>query len=96
MTKTNEATAAVSPAGHSYDGRKSGLGAVADPGLEIRVRQVRRRTWSTEDRLRIVRETLEPCRIASSKMLLDGVVASLKMLPKPVGNMTQIPVADTD
>jgi transposase len=28
--------------------------------LEVRVRQVRRRNWPTEERLRIVRETLEP------------------------------------
>ena len=33
---------------------------MADPAVEVRVRQIRRRTWSTEDRLRIVRETLEP------------------------------------
>jgi transposase len=45
---------------NSYDGRKSGYGAVSDPAVEVRVRTVRRRTWSTEERLRIVRETLEP------------------------------------
>jgi transposase len=28
--------------------------------MEVRVRPVQRRSWSTEDRLRIMRETLEP------------------------------------
>jgi transposase len=57
---TDDATTAVPLAGNSYDGRKSGFGSRADPGVEVRVRQVRRRNWPTEERLRIVRETLEP------------------------------------
>ncbi len=57
---TDDAITAVPLAGNTYDGRKSGFGPMADPAVEVRVRQVRRRTWSTEDRLRIVRETLEP------------------------------------
>lgn len=44
----------------SYDGRKSGPGKGSDPAVEVRVRAVRRRDWPLEDRLRIVRETLEP------------------------------------
>jgi transposase len=43
-----------------YDGRKSGSAARAGRGVEVRVREVRRRNWSSEERLRIVRETLEP------------------------------------
>ena len=55
----NEATTAplISP---SYDGRKSGSGVRAERGVEVRVREVRRRNWSSEERLRIVRETLAP------------------------------------
>lgn len=55
----NEATTAplISP---SYDGRKSGSGGRAERGVEVRVREVRRRNWSSEERLRIVRETLAP------------------------------------
>ena len=44
----------------SYDGRRSGSGGRAGRGVEVRVQEVRRRNWSTEERLRIVRETLEP------------------------------------
>lgn len=47
-------------ASRSYDGRKSGPGKGSDPAVEVRVRAVRRRNWPLEDRLRIVRETLEP------------------------------------
>jgi transposase len=43
-----------------YDGRKSGSGPRASRGVEVRVREVRRRSWSSEERLQIVRETLEP------------------------------------
>lgn len=46
--------------GSSYDGHKSGSRGCAGRGVEVRVREVRRRNWSTEERLRIVRETLEP------------------------------------
>jgi transposase-like protein len=36
----------------------------AGSGVEVRVRAVRRRNWSTEDKLRIVRETLAPGAVA--------------------------------
>ena len=55
----NEATTAPL-IGPSYDGRKSGSGGRAERGVEVRVREVRRRNWSSEERLRIVRETLAP------------------------------------
>ena len=44
----------------TYDGPKSGSGGRAGRGVELRVREVRRRNWSMDDRLRIVHETLEP------------------------------------
>ncbi len=47
-------------ASRSYDGCKRGPGKGSDPAVEVHVRAVRRRNWPLEDRLRIVRETLEP------------------------------------
>ncbi len=43
-----------------YEVRKSSVRRGAGSGVEVRVRAVRRRNWSAEDKLRIVRETLEP------------------------------------
>ena len=57
---TDDTTTAGPLAGSSYDGRKSDSGSRALRGLEVRVRPVRRRNWPTEERLRIVLETLEP------------------------------------
>jgi transposase len=42
-----------------YEVRKSSVRRGAGSGVEVRVRAVRRRNWSAEDKLRIVRETLE-------------------------------------
>jgi len=69
----NDDAMTASPlAGPSYDGRKSGSGA-RGRGVEVRVREVRRRTWSAEDRLRIVRETLEPGAIVQAVADRHGV-----------------------
>jgi transposase len=57
----------------SYDGRKSGSGARGRRGVEVRVREVRRRNWSSEERLRIVRETLEPGVIVQAVADRHGV-----------------------
>lgn len=66
--------AATAPlTGSSYDGRRSGSGGRAGRGVEIRVREVRRRNWSTEERLRIVRETLEPGVIVQAVADRHGV-----------------------
>jgi transposase len=46
-------------ASRSNDGPKSAIRARTDRGVEVRVRPVRRRIWPDEDKLRIVRETLE-------------------------------------
>ena len=56
----DDALTAPPLASPSYDDRKSGSGSRAGRGVEVRVREVRRRVQSPEDRLRIVRETLEP------------------------------------
>src|SRR3712207_8136157 len=70
---TDDATATAPLAGRSYDGRKSGSGAGSDRGFEGRVRAVRRRNWATEDRLRIVRETLEPGAVVQAVADRHGV-----------------------
>ena len=44
----------------SYDGRKSAVRARPERGVEVQVRPVRRRNWPDEDKLRMVRETLQP------------------------------------
>lgn len=56
-----------------YDGRKSGSGSRGRRGVEVRVREVRRRNWSSEERLRIVRETLEPGVIVQAVADRHGV-----------------------
>jgi len=57
----------------SYDGRRSGSGGRTGRGVEVRVQEVRRRNWSTEERLRIVRETLEPGVIVQAVADRHGV-----------------------
>lgn len=70
MTDSTTTTPLLSP---SYDGSKSGSGARTGRGVEVRVREVRRRNWSTEERLRIVRETLEPGVIVQAVADRHGV-----------------------
>ena len=41
--------------------------------MEVRVRTIRRRNWSTEDKLRIVRETLEPGAVAKAVADRHGI-----------------------
>jgi transposase len=45
--------------------------------VEVRVRTVRRRSWSTEERLRIVRETLEPGAVAKTIADRHGISTGL-------------------
>jgi transposase len=64
-------------ASDSYEARKSPMRDGRDPRVEVRVRPVRRRTWSTEDRLRIVRETLEPGAVAKAIADRHGISTGL-------------------
>ena len=57
---TDEAGTAEPLGAGSYDGRKSAVRARAERGVEVQVRPVRRRNWPDEDKLRMVRETLQP------------------------------------
>jgi transposase len=50
--------------GDAYEARKGSVRRGAGSGVEVRVRTVRRRSWSAEDKLRIVSETLVPGAVA--------------------------------
>jgi transposase len=60
-------------ASRSNDGPKSAIRARPDRGVEVRVRPVRRRAWPDEDKLRIVRETLEAGAIVQVVADRNGV-----------------------
>jgi transposase len=63
-------TAAAALATGPYEGRKSATRAGTHPRVELAVRPVRRRNWSVEDKLRIVRETLSPGAVVQA--IADG------------------------
>ena len=69
----DDVTSPSALASRSYDGRKSGPGLGPDPAVEVQVRAVRRRDWSPEERLRIVRETLEPGAVVQTVADRHGV-----------------------
>lgn len=60
-----------------YEVRKSSMRRVAGSGVEVRVRAVRRRNWSTEDKLRIVRGTLAPGAVAKVVAERHGIGTGL-------------------
>ena len=62
MTDDTNMTAGL--VGGAYEVRKGSVRRGAGSGVEVRVRTVRRRSWSAEDKLRIVSETLEPGALA--------------------------------
>ncbi len=62
MTDDTNMTAEL--VGDAYKVRKGSVRRGAGSGVEVRVRTVRRRSWSAEDKLRIVGETLEPGALA--------------------------------
>src|SRR3982750_4647671 len=57
---TDEAETTEPLGAGSYDGRKSAVRARPERGVEVQIRPVRRRNWPDEDKLRMVRETLQP------------------------------------
>lgn len=68
----------VSPAnGASYEVRKRFRGSDGPTAVEVRVRAERRRRWSAEDKLRIVRETLEPGAVAKAVAERHGISTGL-------------------
>ena len=62
MTDDTDMTAEL--VGGVYEARKASVRRGAGSGVEVRVRTVRRRSWSAEDKLRIVSETLAPGAVA--------------------------------
>ena len=63
--------------GTSYEVRKRSRRGDAPAAVEVRVRAERRRKWSTEDKLRIVRETLEPGAVAKAVAERHGIGTGL-------------------
>ncbi len=57
----------------AYDGRRSAVRARPERGVEVQVRPVRRRSWPDEDKLRMVRETLEPGAVVQVVADRNGV-----------------------
>jgi transposase len=73
----NGTDAAADHASGSYEPRTSPVRRGTGPGVEVRVRAVRRRNWPTEDKLRIVRETLEPGAVAKAVADRHGISTGL-------------------
>jgi transposase len=57
----------------SYDGRKSAVRARPERGIQVQVRPVRRRDLSDEDKLRMVRESLQPGAVVQAVAERNGV-----------------------
>jgi transposase len=67
-----------SPAnGTSYEVHKRSRRGDGSAAVEVRVRAERRRKWSIEDKLRIVRETLEPGAVAKAVAERHGIGTGL-------------------
>jgi transposase len=62
---------------NSYEARRSARKSSASQTLDVRVRPVRRRAWSDEAKLRIVRETLEPGAVALAVAERHGISTGL-------------------
>ena len=89
-----------SPAnGTSYVVRKGSRGSGGSPAVEVRVRAERRRSWSTEDKLRIVRETLAPGAVPKAVADRHGIGTGLlytwrrEMLAAAMSGLVPVEVA---
>ena len=74
---TEMAEPAMPANGTSYEARKRSRRDKDPAAVEVRVRAERRRNWSTEDKLRIVRETLEPGAAAKGVADRHGISTGL-------------------
>ena len=74
---TNDTDTAADLVSDAYEARKSPVRRGTGSGVEVRVRAVRRRNWSPEDKLRIVRETLEPGAVAKAVADRHGISTGL-------------------
>ena len=82
-----------------YEVRKDPVRRGAGSGVEVQVRAVRRRNWSTEDKLRIVRETLTPGAVAKAVAERHGIGTGLlftwrrEMLATAMSGLVPVEVA---
>ncbi len=85
--------------GTSYEVRKRSRGSEGSPAVEVRVRAERRRSWSTEDKLRIVRETLAPGAVPKAVADRHGIGTGLlytwrrEMLAAAMSGLVPVEVA---
>ena len=70
---TDTMTTGAGAKDHSYDGPKAGRRGDGTTMVEVRVRAERRRPWTDEDKLRIVRETLVPGTVVQAVADRHGV-----------------------
>src|SRR5215217_1822126 len=70
---TDEAGTAEPLGAGSYDGRKSAVRARPERGVEVQVRPVLRLTLPNEDKLRMVREALQPGAVVQAVADRHGV-----------------------
>src|SRR3712207_6042593 len=85
--------------GGAYELRRSSVRRGAGSGVEVQVRTVRRRRWSAEDKLRIVRETLLPGAVAKAVAERHGIGTGLlftwrrEMLAAAMSGLVPVEVA---
>src|SRR3712207_1986585 len=70
---TDEAGTAEPLGAVSYDGRKNAVRVRPERDVEVQVRPVRRRSWPDEDKLRMVRETVQPGAVVQAVADRNGV-----------------------
>jgi transposase len=70
---TDEAEVVEPLGAGSYDGRKGAMRARPERGVQVEVRPVRRREWPDEDRLRVIRESLQPGAVVQTVADRNGV-----------------------
>ena len=85
--------------GTSYEARKRSRRSEGPTAVEVRVRAERRRNWSPEDKLRIVRETLEPGAVGKAVAERHGIGTGLlytwrrEMLATAMSGLVPVEVA---
>ncbi|WP_424140902.1 IS66-like element accessory protein TnpA [Roseomonas chloroacetimidivorans] len=70
---TDEAEVLEALGADPSDGRKGALRARADRGVQVEVRPVRRREWPDADKVRVVRESLQPGAVVQAVADRNGV-----------------------
>jgi transposase len=70
---TDEAEVVEPLGAGSYDGRKGASRARPERGVQVEVRPVRRREWPDADKVRVVRESLQPGAVVQAVADRSGV-----------------------